>query len=78
MAETLVEQAAGQTELTVQATVSLQSAPGSEDSGANVATGTVHLYSVRTAADDAADVVHQFEQPVAVLTLRRRPKHMRG
>lgn len=58
--------------------MSLQSAPGSEDPGANVATGTVHLYSVRTAADDAADVVHQFEQPVAVLSLRRRPEHVRG
>lgn len=57
------------TGLPIQATLSLQSAPGKEDPEADHASGALHLYCVRTSADDASSIVDQFDQPVLVVTV---------
>jgi hypothetical protein len=58
------------TGLPVQATVSLQSAPGKEDPETDHASGALHLYCVRTSADDSSSSVDQFDQPVLVVTVQ--------
>ena len=54
VAEPLVEQAASLTDLPVQATVALQSAPGKADPDADYATGAIHVYCCADPAQLAA------------------------
>jgi hypothetical protein len=69
VAERLLTMASDITDLPVQATVSLQSAPGQEDPEADYAVGAVHLYCVRARADDSSFMVDQIDQPVLVMTV---------
>jgi len=69
VAERLLRMAPDITGLPVQATLSLASAPGKEDPEADHASGALHLYCVRTSADDSSSSVDQFGQPVLVLTV---------
>lgn len=71
VAEPLVEQAASLTDLPVQATVTLQSAPGEADPDADCATGAIHLYCIRNPGDDATGRIDDFAQPLLTLTTNR-------
>ena len=70
VAQRLLSMAPDITGLPVQATVSLQSAPGKEDPEADYSVGALHLYCVRTSAADSSSSVDQFDQPVLVLTVQ--------
>jgi len=73
LAEYLLLGAAMVTNFPVQATRSLQSAPGCEDPEVDLAVGALHLYSVRAGTDDTVFDVGQFDQPVLVMTLQWLP-----
>lgn len=68
LATCLLDSAAVVTDLPVQATISLQSALVDEDPEIDFAVGALHLYCVRTGADDASTDVNRYRQPVLVLT----------
>ncbi|MCV2392968.1 hypothetical protein OEB99_01480 [Actinotalea sp. M2MS4P-6] len=72
VARRLLPQATTLTQLPVQIVISLQSAPDALDPETDFATGAVHLALIRSAHDDFATGIADFEQPVLAMTATAR------
>lgn len=72
IAEGLMPQAMTLTQLPVQIVISLQSAPDAIDHEIDFTTGAVHLALIRSAHDDYAPRIEDFEQPVLTMTATSR------
>lgn len=64
----LLAEATGLTPRQLQITIALQSAPNEVDPSIDFAVGVLHLYQLRSPADDARLYMEQFAQPVLTLT----------